>query len=68
MIDSDNVLRDKGIDWLIIESGAEGNSYNKTGYDWIYTKIDTIRFAYLDNVFSIAVEYDTQEIREIKLI
>ncbi len=68
VIDLDNVLRDKGIAWLIIELGAEGNSYDKVGYDWVYTKIDTIRFTHLDNVFSITVEYDTQEIGEIKLI
>lgn len=40
----------------------------QVGYDWIYTKIDTIRFTHLDNVFSITVEYNKEEIREIKLI
>jgi hypothetical protein len=68
VIDSDNVLRNKGIDWLIIESGEVGNCYDKIGFDWIYSEIDTIRFTDSSNVFSITVEYDTQEIREIKLV
>jgi len=69
VIDSNNVLKEKGFTWLITQLRNESNSlYNPTGLDYDTTHIDTIRFTYLDNVFSIKVKYTLSEIVEMILL